>query len=237
MPKLLPLFGLVGLLLIGLAACGEEKTPTRPPTPSVASTPQVTSTPAQVPVQTIPATPTLDPKLIQGKDGICATLVAVPVAALKEAQQRFGLEKALAVQQPVMKNYKNDARPFSATLNCTGGKLAWSFNWTSDAAKLSWVFTSYLEDNSAAIETRLKQGLASYDETESAELFNVEPSTVIGLDKIADALTQKGFKADTKILSLTLLVIPAQSRFRIIFEQSAPQTEINLDAATGKILE
>lgn len=228
---------MVGLLVVGLVACGDEKTPTPPPTPSVANTPQVTSTPAQVSVQAVPATPTLDPKLIQGKDGICATLVAVPLAVLKEVQQRFGLEKALAVQQPAMKNYKNDARPFSATLNCTGGRLAWSFNWTSDSAKLSWIFTSYAEDTSATIETRLKQSLASYPETDSAELFNVEPSTVIGLDKIAEALTQKGFKADARILSITLVVIPAQSRFRVILEPPAPQTEINLDAATGKILE
>jgi hypothetical protein len=237
LPKFLGFFAMVGLLVMGLVACGDEKTPTPPPSPSIAVTPQLTSAPAQVSAPAATVTPSIDPKVFLGKDGICATLVAVPLAGLKEAQNRFGLEKALAGQQPAMKNYKSDARPFGATLNCTGGRLAWSLNWTSDTAKLSWIFTSYAEDTPAAIETRLKQGLASYPETNSAELFNVEPSTVISLDKIAEALAQKGFKSDSKILSLSLVVIPAQSRFQVILDQANPQSEINLDATTGKIIE
>jgi hypothetical protein len=244
----------VVMLLLGLVACGDEKTAPPPTATTLAATtvaispvgtatqaPLGTATPASV-ATTIPAqsvTPNLtpDPNAFLGKDGVCATLVALPLASLQEVQTRFGLDKAMTTQQTAMQNFKADARAFGATLNCTEGRMAWSLNWTSDQAKLSWVFTSFADDTSASVETRVKQNLSSYQETNAAELFNFEPQKVIGLDKVGTALTQKGFKSDSKILSVTLVVTAKQAQYRVVFESDAVQPEVGIDATTGQVLE
>ncbi len=239
MPKVFCVFSLMlmsFLMVLELTACGDEK-PANTPTPSPTALPTTQLAPVKVatpvPVASIP--PTADPTAFPGKDGVCITLSALAMASLKDVQARFGLEKALASQQVAMKNFKPDARPWEASLSCSEGRLAWSVNWTSDKDKLSWVFTSFVDTTPAMVETQIKQGLATYPEEHSAELFTLETQAYIGLDKVGAALLQNSYKGDLKVFSVTLAVIPAQSQYRLVFEPSPAQTSVNVDAVSGKV--
>ncbi len=186
----------------------------------------------------IPPTATPDLNAFNGKDGLCATLVALPLASMKTAQANFNLSQALAAQQPVMRDYKADARPFAASLSCNGGVLGWTINWTSNAQKQSWVFSSFAKDSRADLDLRVKNGLATYAELKAAALPVLPVNGLAGLDKLAQTLATRGYKDDANILSVTLNASPAPARYIVFIDQgkTKPPDTLILDSVSGSIL-